>query len=50
MENPDQDAVISFSNFEESMNMIFGLANYDPDWDVLNNPYVVYKGQIMSTG
>lgn len=41
---------IDFLAFEESMNIIFGLANYDENWDILNNPYVEYKGQMMSNG
>lgn len=42
--------LISFSNFDNSMNLIFGISNYDANWDVLNNPYVRYTGQILSNG
>lgn len=35
---------INFANFENSLNIIFGIANYDAAWDILNNPYVVYTG------
>ena len=32
------------------MNFAFGLVNYDDDWDVLQNPYVEFRGHIISTG
>ena len=42
-ENSRPPEEISFGNFNNSMNMIFGLVNHDSDWDVLNNPYIEYK-------
>ena len=41
---------ITLGNFNESLNFIFGIANYDEDWDPLNNPYVEFKGHHMSSG
>ena len=41
---------ITLGNYNESLNLIFGLANYDEDWDPLNNPYVDFKGHHMSSG
>lgn len=44
------EEIISFEAFQESLNVVFGLAVYDESWDPLNNPYVVYKGQMISNG
>ena len=35
---------VTLGKFNNSLNFIFGLANYDPNFDVLNNPYVNLVG------
>ena len=41
---------ISFGNFENSLNVIFGLVYDDAGWDILNNPYVEFRGHQISNG
>ena len=31
-------------DFQDSVNFIFGLNVFDPNFDVLNNPYVMIRG------
>ena len=46
MKRPDTN--ITLGNFENSLHFIFGLANFDGDWDILNNPYIKYSGLEMN--
>ena len=41
---------LNFERFSNSMNLAFGLTNYDADWDILQNPFVEFRGHIISTG
>ena len=34
-------------DFQDSVNFIFGLNVFDPNFDVLNNPYVLIRGHQM---
>ena len=34
--------------FSNSLNFVFGLANFKEDFDILNNPYVKFHGFKMS--
>ena len=40
----------SFDKYEGSLNFIVGMADNGPDWDILNNPYIEYRGYELSDG
>ena len=35
---------LNFGRFNNSLYFVFGLVDFEVDWDVMNNPYVQYKG------
>ena len=35
---------LNFGRFNNSLYFVFGLVDFELDWDVMNNPYVEYKG------
>ena len=35
---------ITLGRFNDSLNFFFGLTSYDPNFDILNNPYVSFHG------
>lgn len=41
---------ITMERFENSLNFIVGVVNSDPNFDILNNPYIEYKAHQIHNG
>lgn len=44
---PPPGGEITFERFNNSMHFIVGMANWNESFDILNNPYIEFKGQMM---
>lgn len=49
-ENKRPPENITMANFENSLNFFWGIQKRGDDWDILNNPYVEFKGHQLTTG